>query len=299
MQTVGLPLTEKPMPEFRFQRTPGEEPLLQVDVLDRSTRWERAPLYSILWLAEGRGLCRNGRVLHRVQAPALICATPYQDLELLPDGEPFRGRRLRFHGDFYCIERHKAEVSCNGVIFNNVYSVPHVALDAEGHEQVARYLDLLEADFRHAGEPGWQDMAIAHLKILLIIATRLKRREIESTEGEWPAAAQPMLLRLRQLIETHFREWHKPSEYAAALQLSGNALAKLTARHLLKTPTELIVERSLLEAKRLLHFTPLSVKEIAFQLGFADFGYFGRWFKKHAGITPTNYRDRVGIVLLE
>lgn len=298
MQAFRLPLTEKPMPEFRFQRTADEELLLQIDALDRSTRWQRAPLYSILWLAEGRCLCRNGRVLHRVQAPALIFATPFQDLELLPDGEPFRGRRLRFHGDFYCIERHKAEVSCNGVIFNNVYSVPHVALDAEGHQQVARYLDLLEADFRHAGEPGWQDMAVAHLKILLIIATRLKRRELEATEGEWPAAAQPMLLRLRQLIEAHFREWHKPADYAAALQLSGNALAKLTKRHLLKTPTELIVERSLLEAKRLLHFSTLSVKEIAFQLGFADFGYFGRLFKRHTGITPTEYRQRVGIVLL-
>lgn len=287
------------MTEFRFQRAPGEEPLLQLDAFETSTRWVRVPLYSILWLAEGRCICRNGRVRHAIRAPALIFATPFQDLELLPDEGSFRGRRLRFHGDFYCIERHKAEVSCNGVIFNNVYAVPYVALDAEGHQQVSRYLDLLEADFRHADEPGWQDMAIAHLKILLIIATRLKRREIELAEAGWPAAAQPMLLRLRQLIETHFSEWHKPSEYAAALQLSGNALAKLTQRHLLKTPTELIVERSLLEAKRLLHFTPLSIKEIAFQLGFADFGYFGRWFKKHAGITPTEYRDRVGIVLLE
>ena len=53
-----------------------------------------------------------------------------------------------------------------------------------------------------------------------------------------------------------------------------------------------------LEAKRLLHFSTLSVKEIAFQLGFADFGYFGRLFKRHTGITPTEYRQRVGIVLL-
>ena len=72
-----------------------------------------------------------------------------------------------------------------------------------------RCLDLLEADFRHAGEPGWQDMAVAHLKILLIIATRLKRREIEAAQDERPAAAQPMMNRLRELIEAHFREWHR------------------------------------------------------------------------------------------
>lgn len=286
------------MQEFRFRKVPGEEPLLEFGEIAASTRWERDSLYSITWLAEGRCLCRNGRVSLEVRAPALIFATPFQDLEILPDGSPFAGRRLRFHGDFYCIERHKAEVSCNGVIFNNVYAAPFVALDEQGHQQVARYLDLLGEDFRHVDDPGWQEMAISHLKILLIIATRLKLREIEVAHDELPAAEQPTILRLRGLIEDRFREWHKPSRYASALQLSGNALAKLTGRHLHKTPTELIMERLLLEAKRLLHFTTMSVKEIAFHLGFADFGYFGRLFKKHTGFTPTEFRQRVGIVNL-
>lgn len=286
------------MQEFRFRKIPGQEPLLEFGEIAASTRWERDSLYSIIWLAEGRCLCRNGRVSLEVRAPALIFATPFQDLEILPDGAPFAGRRLRFHGDFYCIERHKAEVSCNGVIFNNVYAVPFVALDEQGHQQVARYLALLEEDFQHVGDPGWEEMAIAHLKILLIIATRLKLREIETNQEGLPADVQPTLLRLRSLIEAHFREWHKPSDYASVLQISGGALSKLTGRHLHKTPTELIMERLLLEAKRLLHFTTMSVKEIAFHLGFGDFGYFGRLFKKHAGVTPTEYRQRVGIVLL-
>lgn len=286
------------MQEFSFQKAPGEEPLLRFDEIAATTRWERDSLYSITWLAEGRCFCRSGRVRHEVRAPALIFSTPFQGLEILPEGEPFAGRRLRFHGDFYCIERHKAEVSCNGVLFNNVYATPFVALDEQGNEQVSRYLDLLREDVRNVGDPGWKEMVIAHLKILLIIATRLKLREIELRHDGLPAAEQPMILRLRGLIEANFREWHKPSQYASALQLSGNALAKLTGRHLHKTPTELIMERLLLEAKRLLHFTTMSVKEIAFHLGFADFGYFGRVFKKHAGITPTEYRSRVGIVLL-
>jgi hypothetical protein len=97
----------------------------------------RDPLYSIIWLAEGRCLYRHDRVRHEVRAPALIFSTPFQDLEILPDVAPYMGRRLRFHGDFYCIERHKAEVSCDGVIFDNVYAVPFIALDEQGHQQVA------------------------------------------------------------------------------------------------------------------------------------------------------------------
>lgn len=286
------------MQAFRFQKAPDEEPLLEFEEFTASTCWVRDSLYSVIWLSEGRCICQNDRVRLEVRAPALIFATPFQNLELLPEGVPFAGKRLRFHGDFYCIERHKAEVSCNGVIFNNVYAVPFVALDEPGHQQVSRYLALLEEDFQHVRDPGWEEMAIAHLKILLIIATRLKLRAIETNKAGLATDVQPTLLQLRSLIEEHFREWHKPSQYATALQITGSALARLTGRHLHKTPTELIMERLLLEAKRLLHFTTMSVKEIAFHLGFEDFGYFGRLFKKHSGVTPTEYRQRVGIVLL-
>lgn len=283
---------------FSFPKSPQEESTLSFEAISTSTPWARNALYSIIWLAEGNCLCRNGRVHHEVRAPALIFTTPFQDLELLAGEAPFAGKRIRFHGDFYCIEQHKAEVACNGILFNNVYAVPFVALDEQGALQVARYLDLLEEDFHHVDRSGWHEMVIAHLQIILILATRLKLREMELSDDGLPTAAQPTILQFRSLIEAHFRAWHKPSHYAAALGVSGNALGKLTKRHLLRSPTELILERLLLEAKRLLHFTTMSVKEIAFQLGFTDFGYFGRVFRKHCGISPTEYRRRVGIVLL-
>ena len=62
-----------------------------------------------------------------------------------------------------------------------------------------------------------------------------------------------------------------------------------------KTPSKLIRERLTLEAKRLLHLTYKSIKEIAHELGFNDEFYFSRYFKKEVGVSPKVFREKVGI----
>jgi AraC family transcriptional activator of pobA len=61
-----------------------------------------------------------------------------------------------------------------------------------------------------------------------------------------------------------------------------------------KTLTELISDRVIIEAKRQLYLSGKSVKEVAFELGFADEFYFSRFFKKNTGVSPVTFRARVG-----
>lgn len=61
---------------------------------------------------------------------------------------------------------------------------------------------------------------------------------------------------------------------------------------------QLIQERVTLEAKKLLHLTYKSVKEIANELNFEDEFYFSRYFKKNVGLSPTHYREKVGISIV-
>jgi len=79
------------------------------------------------------------------------------------------------------------------------------------------------------------------------------------------------------------------------LNISANALAKITKKHFNKTLTDLISERIIIEAKRELYLTNKAVKEIAYELGYADEYYFSRFFKNNADISPQAYRDTVGI----
>ncbi|WP_221932059.1 helix-turn-helix domain-containing protein [Flavobacterium restrictum] len=61
-----------------------------------------------------------------------------------------------------------------------------------------------------------------------------------------------------------------------------------------KTPTDLILERIIIEAKRELYLTNKAVKEIAYELGYDDEHYFSRFFKNNANVSPQMYRDTVG-----
>lgn len=102
--------------------------------------------------------------------------------------------------------------------------------------------------------------------------------------------SEPRIERFMQLIDASFKEKKLVSHYASVLNITANYLNILCKKHLKIAATQLIQQRIILEAKRLLKSTTLSVKEIAFELGFADHAYFSNFFKTQTGTTPTDFR---------
>jgi AraC-like DNA-binding protein len=101
----------------------------------------------------------------------------------------------------------------------------------------------------------------------------------------------PLVERLAQAIEQHYRSRHAPADYAALLNMTPKALARFARAQFGKTMTELIRERLLIDAKWDLLHTLKPVKEIAAELGFADELYFSRLFKKATGRSPLAFRE--------
>lgn len=104
--------------------------------------------------------------------------------------------------------------------------------------------------------------------------------------------SNPRLAKFNVLIERHFKEEKLVNFYASKLNISPNYLNIICKKNLGVSATQLIQQRVLLEAKRLLQSTDLSVKEIAFELAFADHAYFSNFFKSQTGVTPTAFRER-------
>lgn len=104
--------------------------------------------------------------------------------------------------------------------------------------------------------------------------------------------SNPRLAKFNMLIERHYKEEKLVTFYASKLNLSANYLNILCKKNLSISATQLIQQRVLLEAKRLLQSTDLSIKEIAFELGFVDHAYFSNFFKSHIGTTPTAFREK-------
>jgi len=100
----------------------------------------------------------------------------------------------------------------------------------------------------------------------------------------------PTAVRLRRLIERHFRESHQPAEYARLLKITPGHLNQLTRRHLGRTAGVLIRERLALEAKRQLVHTDRAAAEVGYALGFKDPAYFARFFRRETGMSPSQFR---------
>jgi AraC family transcriptional activator of pobA len=100
-----------------------------------------------------------------------------------------------------------------------------------------------------------------------------------------------VLQNFRKLVEQHFSSMRLPKEYAAMLYITPNHLNALCNDMLGRPAGEVIRERVLLEAKRLLVSSAIGIAEIAWELQFKDNSYFTKFFKKYTGTTPEEFRS--------
>jgi AraC family transcriptional activator of pobA len=96
--------------------------------------------------------------------------------------------------------------------------------------------------------------------------------------------------KFRKLLEKNFKQAHTVDFYAHRLSISPKAFTMQLSRAIGRPPREIIQERILLEAKRYLAFSDLSIAEIGYELGFDDANYFTRFFRVHEGKTPAQFR---------
>jgi AraC family transcriptional regulator, transcriptional activator of pobA len=99
--------------------------------------------------------------------------------------------------------------------------------------------------------------------------------------------------RLRKRIDVHYRDNWPVTQYISALATTPHLLDKAAKQSFGISVKRLILQRRLLEAKRLLKFTIRSSESIAAELGFEDPAYFNREFKKHTGLAPGTWRKQI------
>jgi AraC family transcriptional activator of pobA len=103
-----------------------------------------------------------------------------------------------------------------------------------------------------------------------------------------------LALALRRLVDQHYRENWSSQRLAEELGTTPHLLNKASRAVLGMSVKDLMVQRRLLEAKRLLLFTIRSVEDIAYEIGFADPAYFSRFFRLHCGDAPAHWRETHG-----
>lgn len=199
-----------------------------------------------------------------------------------------RGTMLYYNRDFYCIQIHDKEVACDGILFRNVYEIPVVWLTASQSSILESLITETESEMR-TDDSGTEEMLRIILKQIIIKCTRIWKLQHQVKV----AGAKPEVefsRKFSQLIDAHYTERHTVADYADILNITAKSLNKRIMQYGRETPNDLIKNRIILEAKRLLAHTTLNIKEISYKLGYEDSSYFIRFFTKNTGNSPQKFR---------
>jgi AraC family transcriptional activator of pobA len=189
---------------------------------------------------------------------------------------------------------------------------PHLRSLLAGHGELAERLLVLRAwslaglapalrqsvlqaaaQLRHEaeGHAPWRHAALDAAVLALAVAlARALPASAEATTAAPPERARRHVQRLQTLLESQYRQQPSQAALAAQLGLTPTQLNRACRQVLGHPALGVLHARLLLQARRELAYTALSIKQVALELGFADASYFTRFFRRATGTTPSAWR---------
>lgn len=256
---------------------------------------QRKKYYTVILLREGSLKLVADFSEYELEGSHIICLSPYQPY-MLTSANKCAGVILNFHPDFFCTYRHQNEIETEGILFHNFNQPPFFQTT---HQEIFHNLLNQMSSEMDRKSIAQHEVLVAYLKVFLIESVRQKKQFDKDNMPKTSDRQSEVIQHLIDTIERNFCSMHSPQDYADILYINTKTLAGIVKKHLHQTPTALITNRIIIEAKRELYLTSKSVKQISAVLGYQDEFYFSRLFKKKVGVSPDNYRKTVGYAKLE
>lgn len=198
-------------------------------------------------------------------------------------------RMVRFNQPFYCIVNHDNEVGSKGLLFFGASGVPLIILEESKIRDFELTWEMFCSEMRK-NELLQQDMLQAILKRLLILSVRILTQTTNFHKLE--KRQSDIVREFYYLVERHFAREHEVAFYASKLNKSPKTLSNLFSLFSARSPLNIIHDRILIHARRQINYSNLSIKEIAYELGYDDIQTFSRFFKSKEGMSPMQYREQ-------
>lgn len=244
--------------------------------------------YIILLVTQGSGTHTIDFVTYPVKPQAIFFLSPGQvhAWELPQDTT---GYILFFTPEFYqraCPEQKLYAFP----FFNTLLRNPLMLISAKQTTIITGLIKSIDQE-RTNRHRQWEEVSASYLHILLIQLNRYFETYYGQDKITLPQ--YPAWNYLEELLEQHFKQHQPISFYADKLHMTARQLNSLAKNTLNKSFSAVLQDRVLLEARRLLTHSGLTVTQIAADLGYFDNSYFARFFKKHLGQTPEQFRQSV------
>jgi AraC family transcriptional regulator, transcriptional activator of pobA len=243
--------------------------------------------YFELFFLEGKGEHFNDFEVYKIETPTIVCVSPGQ-VHFWENKESLRGPMICFTQEFaekyasadYSLLQHRFWFPAG--------NPPVIPVSEELARDLAMLLDEIQREFK-AGAEGSDRIVRLLLQLILL---KMNRLYLAGNVTQGSRRETELVRNFLVKLEHNLGVASSVSSYAALLSVSPETLSETVKKETGKTPGTLIRERVLLEAKRLLLHTSLSVAEIAYQLLFKDPSYFNRFFRRSTGNTPAEFRKQ-------
>lgn len=217
----------------------------------------------------------------------IVFLTEFHKVEIL---EVEKVRLIRFNRAFYCISDHDSEVGCRGMLFFGASQLPKIIIPTDEMEKLEIVWKMFSIEMESKDDLQ-NDMLQMMLKRFLILCTRIYKEQTELTHFD--KQQLDIVRAYNYLVETHFKTKHQVADYAEMLNKSPKTLSNLFKKYGEKSPLQIIQDRILLEARRLLRYSDKSIKEITYEVGYEDLQTFSRFFKKIEGVSPSDFKKTI------
>lgn len=258
-------------------------PLL--DQHDMVQELHRHNFFYILIIKKGSGRHAIDFTHYEIQDHTVFVMRPGQvhDLNLKVKST---GYLIQFKTDFLYSHNSVSQSHLTKLIQYNTYR-----LEPEGFTKIENIVSNALKEYTEK-EKGYQEVLKANLSIFLIELLRQRQEKVAPPVAS-TSYKQEKLEQFLELVEANITTHKQVSQYTDLLHLSSYQLSTITKSLLTKTPSEIINDYIILEAKRQLLATSNQVSQIAYNLGYEDPSYFTRFFKKHTTVSPETFRQNL------
>lgn len=247
---------------------------------DYTNNPDRKKYYEIYWVKGEKPLHFMDNKIINVKGDWMYLVPPFRNYSFKKNGK--NGILIAFNKDILMYEAKEFSLSVFN-LFSRHGEFSTVFIDEETSGSLHAILRIFEEEFA-------QKLENILLLRTLLKAFLLKLMANSTLQLVSPDLDEKRVYHFLLLLENHYKTEKKVDFYAEKLNLSSKRLNQILKQKIGQTINHILQERLLIEAKHLLFVGNESIKEIAFNLGFEDSSYFGRFFKKMTKLSPEEFR---------
>jgi AraC-like DNA-binding protein len=252
----------------------------------QTTELHALEFYEIIFLTEGEGIVWLDEEKINIKPGTIIFTSPKQVRKWEITRKP-NGYVLLFDGNFIHAFFNDVLFLYRFHYFNNYSSLHFMRIVHSEFQQLEDILIHIQNEIRDLKEDS-DHFLRAYLYLCLILLNRSFARQHSLSAA---SSSSINYFRFRELLEKKIYIFNTVKEFAEDLSISTTYLNRICKDSTGKSAGEIIRDRKLLEAKRLLRYSSLTAAEVAYKLNFSGPANFSRFFQQHTSQPPSTYKS--------